>query len=134
MAHWGFGLWAATRVDHDAAPFIGFIGLSIPQFEAQFMPTVEIGWRLDPAHWGVGLATEGAHACLVHAFTTLALSEVVSFTVPENKASRRVMEKVGMKRDETEDFAHPNLPNGHPLQRHVLYRLTASDWAAYDRT
>jgi RimJ/RimL family protein N-acetyltransferase len=119
----GFGLWAAERVDAQAHPFIGFIGLSVPGFDAPFTPCVEIGWRLAPAHWAVGLAAEGARAVVRHAFGELGMDEIVSFTVPENVASRRVMEKIGMRRDPAEDFDHPRLPVGHRLRRHVLYRL-----------
>lgn len=118
----GFGFWAAERLDHPASPFIGFIGLSRPRFEADFTPCVEIGWRLDRAHWGIGLASEGAQALLHCALTELRLSEVVAFSAVENLASRRVMEKIGMQRDPAEDFDHPSLPPGHPLKRHVLYR------------
>jgi RimJ/RimL family protein N-acetyltransferase len=121
----GFGLCAVElRQDH---AFIGFIGLQVPSFEASFTPCVEIGWRLAAAHWGTGLATEGARAMVRYAFETVGLEELVSFTVPVNIRSRRVMEKLGMMRDPTEDFDHPNLPEGHPLRRHVLYRLRRSD-------
>jgi RimJ/RimL family protein N-acetyltransferase len=116
-----FGLYAAElRQDWT---FIGFIGLSVPSFDASFTPCVEIGWRLSADHWGRGLATEGARAIAKHAFSELGLDEVVSFTVPENVRSLRVMEKIGMTHDASEDFDHPNLPEGHPLRRHVLYRL-----------
>jgi RimJ/RimL family protein N-acetyltransferase len=116
-----FGLYAAElRQDRT---FIGFIGLSVPSFEASFTPCVEIGWRLSADHWGCGLATEGALAVVKHAFGELGLDEIASFTVPENVRSRRVMEKIGMTHDASEDFDHPNLPEGHPLRRHVLYRL-----------
>jgi RimJ/RimL family protein N-acetyltransferase len=54
----------------------------------------------------------------------LGLDSLVSFTVPENLRSRRVMEKIGMTHDPRDDFDHPLLPEGHPLRRHVLYRLT----------
>jgi len=50
----GFGLFAVERKDSSA--FIGFTGLAVPRFEAPFMPAVEIGWRLDHAHWGEGFA------------------------------------------------------------------------------
>jgi hypothetical protein len=50
-------------------------------------------------------------------------ARVVSFTVPENWRSRRVMEKLGMHRDPAEDFDHPRIPEGSSLRRHVLYRL-----------
>jgi RimJ/RimL family protein N-acetyltransferase len=121
----GFGLWAAEF--RDSQEFIGFIGLSIPNFEAPFMPSVEIGWRLASAHWGRGLATEGAKAAVRFGFAILNLPALVSFTVPANTRSRRVMEKLGMTYDPADDFDHPNLPEGHPLRRHVLYRLAARD-------
>jgi RimJ/RimL family protein N-acetyltransferase len=120
----GFGAWAAEV--RDTRKFIGFIGLAVPRFQAPFTPCVEIGWRLDAAHWGRGLATEGAQAVVRCAFDVLKLGEIVSFTIPANVRSRRVMEKLGMTRDPRDDFDHPNLPAGHPMQRHVLYRLKRS--------
>ncbi|MEX2027016.1 MAG: GNAT family N-acetyltransferase [Pirellulaceae bacterium] len=116
-----FGLWAVEVVG--VVPFAGFIGLSIPRFEAPFMPCVEIGWRLAAEHWGRGYATEGARAALAFGFERLSLDEIVSFTVPDNVRSRRVMEKIGMTRSSDDDFDHPLLPEGHRLRRHVLYRL-----------
>jgi RimJ/RimL family protein N-acetyltransferase len=117
----GFGLWAAEL--RETAGFIGYIGLAVPRFDAPFTPCVEIGWRLDAAWWGKGLATEGARAVARHAFNVLHLEELVSLTVPANVRSRRVMEKLGMTHDPGEDFDHPMMPAGHPLRRHVLYRL-----------
>ena len=121
----GFGLWAVEITG--VAPFAGFIGLAIPKFEAHFTPCVEIGWRLAAEYWGNGYAPEGARAALAFGFK--ASEEIVSFTVPENLASRRVMEKIGMTHEPSEDFDHPSLPEGHPLRRHVLYRLRRVDWA-----
>lgn len=115
----GFGLWAVELPGQ--APFIGFAGLSVPRFEAHFTPCVEIGWRLAAEHWGRGYATEAARAALAFAFDQLGLDEVVSFTVPENARSRRVMEKLGMLRDPLDDFERPDLPDG--FRRHVLYRI-----------
>jgi RimJ/RimL family protein N-acetyltransferase len=120
-----FGLYAVEL--RDDRTFIGYVGLAVPSFEASFTPCVEIGWRLAAAHWERGLATEGARAVVKHACGELGLDELVSFTVPENVRSRRVMEKIGMTHDESEDFNHPNLPEGHPLRRHVLYRLRRSE-------
>ena len=117
----GFGLFAAELIAEKT--FIGFIGLSVPAFDAPFMPAVEIGWRLAAGYWGQGLATEGARAVVRHAFETAGLTSLVSFTVPQNLRSRRVMEKLGMVHDPSDDFDHPRLPEGHPLRRHVLYRL-----------
>ncbi len=117
----GFGPFAVELLENQF--FIGFIGLSIPNFDAPFMPAVEIGWRLAFDCWGRGLATEGARAVIRYAFEDLGLGSLVSFTVPENLRSRRVMEKLGMTHDPADDFDHPRLPEGHPMRRHVLYRL-----------
>jgi RimJ/RimL family protein N-acetyltransferase len=124
----GFGLWAAElRADRS---FLGFIGLAVPNFDAPFMPAVEIGWRLRSDVWNRGLATEGAREAMRFAFQELRLASLVSMTVPANLRSRRVMEKLGMTRDERDDFDHPLLPVGHPLRRHVLYRLDRQAWRA----
>ena len=119
----GFGLWALEIPG--VAAFAGFVGLAIPRFEARFTPCVEIGWRLAAEHWGCGYATEAARAALAFGFEKLALAEIVSFTVPGNQRSRRVMEKIGMQRRPEDDFDHPGLPAGHALRRHVLYRIAA---------
>ncbi len=122
----GFGLFAAEL--RATGAFSGYIGLSVPAFETHFTPCVEIGWRLAPEYWNRGLATEGARAVLRYAFEDLRLSEIVSFTVPDNLPSRRVMEKIGMTHNPADDFDHPRLPEGHPLRRHVLYRIRR--WSA----
>jgi len=119
----GFGLWAAEL--RGQSRFVGFVGLSVPRFEAAFTPCVEIGWRLAQDYWSQGLATEGAREVVRHAFEDLKLRRLVSFTASENLRSRRVMEKLGMTHNSEEDFEHPLLPQGHPLRRHVLYRLDA---------
>jgi RimJ/RimL family protein N-acetyltransferase len=117
----GFGLFAAELKTEQK--LIGFIGLHVAGFQAHFTPCVEIGWRIAKDYWGKGLATEGSQAVVRWAFDRLKLETLVSFTVPENKASRRLMEKLGMTHDPAEDFDHPKLPPGHRLRRHVLYRL-----------
>jgi RimJ/RimL family protein N-acetyltransferase len=117
----GFGLYAAELIETET--FIGFIGLNVPNFEAPFMPAVEIGWRLAYDYWGQGLAAEGARAAARRAFEGLRLPGLVSFTSTANLRSRRVMEKIGMIHDPTGDFDHPGLAEGQPLRRHVLYRL-----------
>jgi RimJ/RimL family protein N-acetyltransferase len=123
----GFGLWAVEVPS--LAPFIGFVGLDIPRFEAHFTPCVEIGWRIDAKYWNRGFASEAARAALRFGFDTLQLEEIVSFTVPGNLPSRRVMEKIGMLHNPADDFDHPSLPAGHPLRRHVLYRIARTDAA-----
>lgn len=118
----GFGLWAVEVLG--IADYIGFVGLNKPSFEAHFTPCVEIGWRLAFAYWGHGYATEGAQSALRFGFDTLRLEEIVSFTVPANVRSRAVMHRLGMTHRLQEDFDHLLLPAGHPLRRHVLYRLS----------
>lgn len=117
----GFGLWAVEVVGK--VPFIGFVGLSEPNFEAHFTPATEIGWRIGRPWWGRGYATEAASAVLDHAFSDLGLAEVVSFTIPDNLRSRAVMERLGMTRDPADDFNHPRFPEAHRVRAHVLYRL-----------
>jgi len=121
-----FGLWAIEVPG--TANFIGFAGLAVPAFEAHFTPCFEIGWRLAFDHWGRGYASEAASAALSYAFDPLGLQEVVSFTVPANRRSIAVMERIGMNRSPADDFSLPTLPDGHPLRPHVLYRLKRSDW------
>ena len=117
----GFGLWAVEVPG--ITPFAGFIGLCIPPFEAAFTPCIEIGWRLDAPLWNRGYATEGARAALAFGFRWLQVEEIVSYTVPVNVRSRRVMAKLGMTHSASDDFDHPLLAEGHPLRRHVCYRL-----------
>ena len=78
---------------------------------------VEIGWTVDPDRWGQGLATELGAASVAHAFGPLGLAEVVSFTLIENRASRRVMEKLGFSYERDTDYKG---------WEHVLYRLSAA--------
>jgi len=124
----GFGPYAAEL--RETGAFAGFIGLFVPGFQAHFTPCVEIAWRLAPEYWNRGLATEGAHEVLRYAFGTLELQEVVAYTLPANLPSRRVMEKLGMSHDESDDFDHPYIAEGHPLRRHVLYRVARGSWPA----
>jgi RimJ/RimL family protein N-acetyltransferase len=122
----GWGLWAAEVAA--ANSFIGFVGLNRPAFRAHFTPAVEVGWRLSRQYWGCGYATEAARTVLEFGFKSLGLTEIVSFTSVDNQRSRRVMTKLGMRHHPEDDFDHPNLPEGHRLRRHVLYRLTSAEF------
>lgn len=100
--HWadeGFGLWCATLKPTDEC--IGFIGLAVPQFLPEVLPAVEIGWRLARPAWGQGLATEGARATVDFAFGPLGLDRIISITLPENRGSWNVMQKLGMTVERT---------------------------------
>jgi RimJ/RimL family protein N-acetyltransferase len=120
FAERGFCPWALELADVEA--FIGFVGLHCVPDEMTFSPAVEVGWRLARPFWGQGYATEAATRVLRFGFDELGLEELVSFTSVLNVRSRRVMERLGMSRDPRDDFEHPNIPEGHRLRPHVLYR------------
>jgi len=67
-------------------------------------------------------------AVLQYGFNTLNLNETVSFTAVQNQRSSHVMEKIGMQHDLKDDFDHPKIAESHPLQRHVLYRISHQNW------
>lgn len=118
----GFGLWAVEV--RETGQFIGFTGLNEVAFTAHFTPAVEVGWRLARAAWGHGYATEAARAALRYGFREAGLAEIVAFTSVTNQRSEAVMRRLGMTHDPADDFDHPDLPPGHRLRRHLLYRIT----------
>jgi RimJ/RimL family protein N-acetyltransferase len=121
---YGYGLYAVEYLANNQ--LIGFIGLSHPRFEADFTPCVEIGWRLAADYWRMGLAYEGALACLEYGFNTLQLSEVYSFTALSNTPSENLMKKLGLKK--IGEFDHPNLPIESHLRPHHLYKIEKKDF------
>lgn len=115
----GYGLYAVeTKSD---GRFIGYVGFHNFDFDAEFSPGVEIGWRLVKEHWNKGYATEAAKACIDHARKHRLFNEIYSFTTICNHRSERVMQKIGM--DRAGFFSHPSLPEDHRLKPHVLYKL-----------
>lgn len=129
-AHWnamGWGLWAVEVPG--VVPFAGYVGLW-PANYVTGVPMVEVGWRLGREHCGHGYATEAAREALRFGYEDLALDEIVSFTVPQNTRSLRVMERIGLIRDPDGDFDHPHVDaDAYPeLVRHVLYRLRHEQW------
>jgi RimJ/RimL family protein N-acetyltransferase len=121
----GYGFWALEIPG--SCSLAGFVGIARARFEAWFTPAVEVGWRLAPAQWGHGYATEAARAALAAGFGNFGLDEIVSYTVPANLPSRAVMQRLGM--EQIGAFDHPLLPNGHALSHHVLYRITSAQFA-----
>lgn len=124
FAQHGFGLWAVDL--RDRCQFIGFVGLSKPNFHADWMdtrpqPVVEVGWRLSRPAWGHGYATEGARAAVAFAFDAVGLTEIVSFTVVGNLRSQAVMRRIGMTR--LVGYDHP-VAGGEALPS-VVYALVA---------
>ena len=100
---YGFGMWA---VIHKAdGKLIGRCGLCF----LDKTPEVELGYLLDKSYWRRGLATEGSHASLKYGFEDVKLEKIVAIAKPENIASRRVMEKVGMKYEKDAYFYNTNV-------------------------
>ena len=107
---------------------IGLCGLSKPGFKAHFTPCIEIGWRLELAAWGQGFAYEAARSVLADAFAPGNVDEIVAFTAKRNQSSRRLMERLGMRRNPDDDFDHPSLPPDSGLNPCVLYRLNSKEF------
>jgi RimJ/RimL family protein N-acetyltransferase len=109
-AEYGYGLWWWRERSSDR--LVGYVGLSRDSVEGA--PAVEVGWSISPDRWGEGFATEAAIASVDWGFDVCALDEIVSFTLPDNTASRLVMERIGM--EQVRDIDRAGLP-------HVLYAV-----------
>ena len=99
IAHWdrhGFGRWAVEQ--RKGSRLIGCAGLRSHE------GTAELVYLLDKPFWNMGLATEIAEACLRYGFEDHGFEQIVAFTRPANAASRRVLEKIGMREEGEADF------------------------------
>ena len=113
----GLGHWAVEEAV--SGRLLGRLGLERhPDWERN-SDAVELGWILRRDAWGMGYATEGGHAALRFAFVELSLDEVISISDPRNRASLRVMEKLGFEPRGVEHWRHQNV---------VWYGLTAGRW------
>ena len=122
QAEHGFCFWAIERRADRA--LLGYCGLRrVHDVSDAIEGDVEIGWRLSEDSWGQGYAREAALACLEWAWANLEVDHIVSMTVPANRASWGLMERIGMTRVGGGDFDHAALPEDSPLRRHVLYRI-----------
>ncbi|MFG1950569.1 GNAT family N-acetyltransferase [Micromonospora sp. NPDC048830] len=126
--HPGLGRWAA--VDRAGGEFLGWFALDAPTDGDGTQ--AELGYRLRRAAWGRGLATEGSLALVRYAFTTLGLRRVWAETMAVNAASRRVMEKAGLRYVRTFhlDWDDPIAGTEHG---EVEYELLRAEWTAGDR-
>lgn len=116
----GFCFWAVERKTD--GKFLGCCGLKITAGPAYpFDGDIEIGWRLRKDAWGQGYAFEAARASLDWAWANLEAPRIVSMTVPSNRPSWRLMERLGMERRPDLDFAHPAFAADHPLSAHITY-------------
>lgn len=121
----GWGFWALEH--KESGEFMGMAGMHEPGPEFGVgRPCVEIGWRLAPAFWGKGFASEAAREVMRFAFNELQLDELVSFTAVGNKRSFGLMERLGMEREKEFDLLL--LPPGNPLRASYLYKLTRQEW------
>ncbi len=88
---YGYGRWATFLKDE--MTFVGWAGLAyLPEFDE-----IDLGYRFIPRFWGLGIATEVSHAILEYGFETLELQRIIAIAMKENKASIRVMEKLGFE-------------------------------------
>jgi RimJ/RimL family protein N-acetyltransferase len=120
LDHWeryGFGWW--TMRDRVSGAFVDRGGVRHCTIAGK--DEVELGYGLVPEFWAQGLAAEMSREALRLGFDQLGLASIVAFTLPTNRRSQRVMEKLGFTYEC--DTTHANLP-------HVLYRLTAEEWRA----
>jgi RimJ/RimL family protein N-acetyltransferase len=112
-------MWKLT--EPDTGQMIGFCGLQpLPNADE-----IEIGWWLARSHWGRGLATEAARAALRDGFERVGLERIVAVAHPDNRASRHVMEKLGMRYER--DTEHKSIGV-------VLYAVHASEPPMYSGT
>lgn len=120
----GFCYYAVDRLD--VGELIGFTGLSEKDFESDFTPCIDIGWRFGTQAWNKGFATEAAKRCLQHGFQELSMDRIVAIAPQVNIKSIAVMEKAGMKFERT--FQHPLLLNDNRLRNCVLYAYEKKDF------
>jgi RimJ/RimL family protein N-acetyltransferase len=132
MARESWGFWAVEVTG--GAPFVGMVGLHRIPPRIPCAPAVEVGWRLHPDHWRRGYATEAATASLSAGFERSGAEEIVAYTATLNTRSQAVMARLAMVRDPADDFDHPHVPEDSPLRRHVLSRISASQWSQHVST
>ena len=117
----GFCFWVVERRADGA--FLGWCGIKLGPDATPIAGQPEIGWSLTRSAWGQGYAREAAAACLDWAWRATDWANVFAITVPANRASWGLMERLGMTRVDEGDFNHPALADDDPLRRHILYRI-----------
>lgn len=105
--------------------FIGMIGLALQEYQTDFTPAIDIGWRLKRSAWGKGYATEGAKRCIEYAFNDLEIDKIISVCTINNKKSENVMQKIGMVKKG--EFRHPELIDYPELEEHFWYEIKNDD-------
>lgn len=114
----GFGRWACIL--QETQRMIGFCGLKfLPELQA-----VDLGYRFLPEYWGRGLATESSLAAVRFGFEVLRLDEIIGLVIPENTASVRVLEKVGLQPTGEVRYEGDNV---------LKYAMSQAAWKAIQR-
>lgn len=126
QSHRGYCYFALDQLE--SGQLIGFTGLSFKDFESEFTPCVDIGWRLASSAWNHGYAAEAAQRCLQYAFEEKGMKEIVSMAPLTNTRSIAVMQKVGM--DFIKTFQHPLLLHHERLRACVLYGIDSATFSA----
>ncbi len=122
----GYTLWIVERkADGEMLGFCGLKRVNAPG--ASCSGDVEIGWRLRETAWGQGIAKEAAIASLDLAFGRFAAPHVVALTVPGNRGSWGLMERLGMTRRDDLDYLDPRF--GPELNPTIVYRIDAAEWS-----
>lgn len=121
----GHCFWAVER--RADARLIGWCGV-IRGTAGPVNGKAELGWRLASDCWGQGYASEAAHGAAAWTFANLPDDAAWAITNVENRASRAVMERLGMSHQAALDFDHPGLAADDPLLRHVTYRIGRDAW------
>ena len=117
MWHPDYGVWAMEL--KQTGEFVGMLGLQNCNLPFDFMPKIEILWRLLPQFWSQGLALEAAQCVQDYALNHLRLPALTAYTSYPNLPSQRLMARLGMT--PSLSFAHPMLPAHHRLSRHIAY-------------
>ncbi|HWJ71108.1 MAG TPA: GNAT family N-acetyltransferase [Sphingobium sp.] len=117
----GHCFWAVERRADGA--MLGFCGLQPGPDDTPIAGRIEIGWRLRVDAWGQGYAREAAQASLDWAWANLEAESIWAMTVPANRRSWGLMERLGMARHPDLDFDHPAVPADSPLRRHITYSI-----------
>lgn len=130
-----FGFWAV--IEKHSGEFVGWFHFRPYQDDSDQPKEVELGYRLKQSVWGKGYATEGSLALIERGFTEFGVQRVVAFTYCEHLASRRVMEKAGMRLTRTFRLTPEELfeelgvtdPSLFPGED-VEYAITKAEWEA----
>lgn len=119
IAEKGYGYFICE--EKDTRKVIGMMGLNYTQIANRYFPCYTISWILGKEFWKQGYAKEAAQAMIAYAFDTCKITKICACTVVDNQASRKVMERLGMKYVDT--FSFPGIETSSPCSSHVLYEL-----------